>query len=319
LAQLSPVQVSVKGISLMMRMLAVLLMCLVLPGAANAQTDGDSTRQPGNSESAKAEHLKKSMVEQYKKGKYDEALKLAKQVLEITGKVDGENSPSYASVLFDIAVLYEKVVKYDNALTFYTRALSGFEKLSGIDSPESLRPLYRLAGLYLSKRDYGKAEPLYMRAIAIKEKASGLSDLSSAEMLLQYACAMRQNKKETEAALIETRVSSLTLKESADQPEAITLPGECSTAVRSELPRPVYPERAKRELVNGQVTVEIIIDEMGNVISARAVNGHYLLQDECVRVAYKAKFKPTMVGGKPVKVRAIITYTFTASILGPRI
>lgn len=300
----------------MMRMLAVFFMCLVLPGAANAQTADDSAGQSRSAESAKAEQLKRSVLELYNSGKYDEALKVANQAKEIIGKSDGENSLPYAGVLFDIAIIYEKKVKYNDALKVYTQALSLYEKLLGIASPDILRPLYRLAGLYLRKGDYLKAEPLYERVIAIKEKASGLDDLSSGEILMQYACALRQNKKETEAALIEARASSLTLKESADQSNIINLPGNCPDGGRSSVPRPVYPERAKREVASGQVVVEIVNDETGNVISARALSGHYLLQDECVRVAYKAKFNPMMVGGKPVKVRRVITYTFTASI-GP--
>jgi TonB family protein len=138
-------------------------------------------------------------------------------------------------------------------------------------------------------------------------------------MLLQYACVLRQNKKETEAALMETRATSITFKESAGQSNVINLPGDCSNAVSLSLPRPAYPERAKKEMAGGEVVVEVVIDEVGNVVAARALSGHYLLKDECVRAAYQAKFKPMIVGGKPIKVFGIITYNFTATILTPRI
>ena len=41
---------------------------------------------------------------------------------------------------------------------------------------------------------------------------------------------------------------------------------------------PQYPEIAKKVAASGSVVVEIMIDESGNVIAARAVSGHPLLQ-----------------------------------------
>jgi len=54
----------------------------------------------------------------------------------------------------------------------------------------------------------------------------------------------------------------------------------------------------------------VIVDEQGNVISARAISGHPLLQAAAVAAARQAKFQPTFLMGEPVKVNGVITYNF---------
>ncbi len=78
------------------------------------------------------------------------------------------------------------------------------------------------------------------------------------------------------------------------------------------LPKPAYPPIAKQAKASGTVTVQVLVDEKGNVVSARAVSGHPLLKAASVAAAREAKFSPTKVNGKPVKVSGVITYNFTA-------
>lgn len=76
------------------------------------------------------------------------------------------------------------------------------------------------------------------------------------------------------------------------------------------LPKPPYPAAAKAVRASGAVTVQVLIDENGNVISATAVSGHPLLRAAAVEAAQRAKFSPTMLSGQPVKVSGVITYNF---------
>jgi TonB family protein len=75
-------------------------------------------------------------------------------------------------------------------------------------------------------------------------------------------------------------------------------------------PQPDYPATARAERAQGVVVVQIVVDENGNVISAVAVSGHPLLQLEAVQAAKMAKFTPTKLCGKPVKVSGVVTYNF---------
>ena len=78
------------------------------------------------------------------------------------------------------------------------------------------------------------------------------------------------------------------------------------------LPRPEYPDVARTANISGTVTVLIVIDEAGNVISAKAISGHPLLQAAAVNAARGAQFLPTKLNGEPVKVKGLVTYNFVA-------
>jgi periplasmic protein TonB len=75
-------------------------------------------------------------------------------------------------------------------------------------------------------------------------------------------------------------------------------------------PAPPYPSLAKTASVQGPVAVQVLIDEQGRVVSAKATSGHPLLLQAAVQAAYQARFTPTLLGGQPVKVTGVITYNF---------
>ena len=76
------------------------------------------------------------------------------------------------------------------------------------------------------------------------------------------------------------------------------------------LPKPVYPPAARVLRASGPVSVKMLIDESGSVFSAQAVTGHPLLRAAAAQAACQAKFRPTILTGKSVKVTGIITYNF---------
>ena len=75
-------------------------------------------------------------------------------------------------------------------------------------------------------------------------------------------------------------------------------------------PQPAYPPIAKAARASGVVTVQVLVDEEGRVISASAVSGHPLLQSAAVAAAREARFPPTLLSGQPVKVSGVLTYNF---------
>lgn len=76
------------------------------------------------------------------------------------------------------------------------------------------------------------------------------------------------------------------------------------------LPKPQYPAGAKATRAAGVVTVEVLLDEAGKVISARALDGSPFLRQSAVNAARLARFSPTVLSGQPVKVTGVITYRF---------
>ena len=77
------------------------------------------------------------------------------------------------------------------------------------------------------------------------------------------------------------------------------------------LPAPVYPDAARRMQLVGSVRVEVVVDENGKVVEAKAVSGPTILRDNSVQAAYRARFTPTKLSGKPVRVSGSIVYNFT--------
>ena len=63
----------------------------------------------------------------------------------------------------------------------------------------------------------------------------------------------------------------------------------------------------------GVVLVQVLIDENGAVIEARAVSGPQNLQPAAVSAARLARFSPTMLMGEPVKVSGTLSYSFAKS------
>lgn len=78
------------------------------------------------------------------------------------------------------------------------------------------------------------------------------------------------------------------------------------------LPKPAYPPIARAAHAAGTVVVQVLIDENGSVVSAKAISGHPLLQAVAVAAARQARFSPTKLSGQPVKVTGVIQYNFVA-------
>ena len=72
------------------------------------------------------------------------------------------------------------------------------------------------------------------------------------------------------------------------------------------------PEVASAE-ATGVVLVQILIDENGTVIEAKAISGPQHLQAAAVNAARLARFSPTTLMGEPVKVAGTLSYNFTRS------
>ena len=77
------------------------------------------------------------------------------------------------------------------------------------------------------------------------------------------------------------------------------------------LPKPVLSEEAKRLKETGKITVRVIIDENGKVVSAIAMNGSAALREAAEAAARQATFAPTVQDGITVRVTGDLVYTFT--------
>jgi TonB family protein len=76
------------------------------------------------------------------------------------------------------------------------------------------------------------------------------------------------------------------------------------------LPKPTYSAAALAIRAQGNVDVQVMIDETGKVISANAISGHVLLRRAAEQAARNARFTATLLSNVPVKVTGVIVYNF---------
>jgi TonB family protein len=76
------------------------------------------------------------------------------------------------------------------------------------------------------------------------------------------------------------------------------------------LPKAKYPEEARRLRVSGKVTVRVVVDENGKVISAMATDGPVPLRQAAEDAARLATFAPTVQGGVTLKITGLLSYDF---------
>ena len=108
--------------------------------------------------------------------------------------------------------------------------------------------------------------------------------------------------------------ASITAQEqkNTDPPKSVN--GGVVNGKATSLPVPVYPSGALNAKVSVVVKVQVLIDETGSVISAKAVEG---IENVSMRIAAEqaamlTKFSPTILSGVPVKVSGVIIYKFNA-------
>jgi Gram-negative bacterial TonB protein C-terminal len=76
------------------------------------------------------------------------------------------------------------------------------------------------------------------------------------------------------------------------------------------LPQPQLPTG---DAPTGTVMVQVLVDEMGSVMNARAVSGPPALHVAAVNAARLARFTQTLLMGEPVKVSGTLVYNFVRS------
>ena len=75
-------------------------------------------------------------------------------------------------------------------------------------------------------------------------------------------------------------------------------------------PKAVMSEEAKRLKLTGRITVKVIVDENGKVVSALALNGPAALREAAIEAAKQATFAPVVKDGITVRFTGTLSYNF---------
>jgi TonB family protein len=74
---------------------------------------------------------------------------------------------------------------------------------------------------------------------------------------------------------------------------------------------PSYPQTAKMARITGVVKVCLEIDEKGAVKAVQSADGPQVLRQAATEAAKRWKFRPTVIGGQPVRVVGFLNFNFT--------
>ncbi len=130
--------------------------------------------------------------------------------------------------------------------------------------------------------------------------------------------AVERESKPAEDGLATT-VASVPLSDNT----ALALPGKLRVQHVDEevlrkaainLPKPEYPPAARAARTEGKVEVQVIIDEKGEVSSARAISGSPLLNDAAEEAARQARFLPAKLSSDATQVSGVLSYDFALPI-----
>src|SRR5689334_22922658 len=293
--------------------------------------------------------LTASVVKLYSEAKYDQALPLAKRALQIRekllprtdqrvfealknlaevyiGKQDldsakdiykrllqaqeeefGPESVKLAPTLDRLAPLQYRALRFNDAEESYKRALALREKAFGSNHEEIARSVFAIAEFYRKRKDLTRATENYRRALTMYGQLSGIFTPEFERVSDGYAClGYEYQQKEVFSDILDIRRRSAP---EVHEPDPYAL----INGRAYSMPKPEYPEQAKKLRLAGTVVVKVMIDEAGKVISARDIcYGPPYLSESSVAAAMKARFSATQLNGVPVKVSGIIQYHFVA-------
>ena len=137
-----------------------------------------------------------------------------------------------------------------------------------------------------------------------------LAQSQSKEELLKLFADVAEDEKATIACL-KTFQEEQIAKFGKPLPR---ISGHCYEGCPTQLPKPYYPDAARRNRIRGEVIVNAIVDETGKVIYAKAIKGNGLLRRSAIQAAYQSSYQPKRACGDPIKFWWRIRYYFYPDI-----
>ena len=160
--------------------LALFVIALAALGVSAAQGAGQG-------EAAEADRLNAQVLKLYREGKYDEALPVAKRVVELREKALGGDDLQVVYALANLGNLYVRKGDKGEAGSLLARALAVAEKRGAAETDFAADLNTQLGLLSVDAGKYKEGEPFLRRVLAIKEKVHGADSARVAPALLNLA------------------------------------------------------------------------------------------------------------------------------------
>lgn len=96
----------------------------------------------------------------------------------------------------------------------------------------------------------------------------------------------------------------------SDPGSAQPIPPDSTKLIPIKMPKANYPLVAQQRKIQGEVMLNVVVSETGDVDSVEVLSGDPVLADAAVSAAKKWKFQPFIKNGKPVKVSTKLPLDF---------
>ena len=244
---------------------------------------------------------------------YKAAIQVYLRMLQAHEEVFGKEDVNLTFTLDRLAVLHYAAGSFKETEAAYKRMLALREKAHGSNSAQVAESLYTLGEFYRARRELALALDSYKRSLNLYGKLTGVRTreyerVSDGVRCLSYNHGKSELFQELTEIWNQFEPPDAANKGAAKKSELTVLNGKAL-----KLPKPDYPDAAAQRRLSGIVVVKVEIDETGTVIRATDMcQGPPFLSESAVAAAMKARFSPTMLDGKPIKVPGIILYNFTS-------
>lgn len=142
--------------------------------------------------------------------------------------------------------------------------------------------------------------------VSVVETSIATSDVKKTSNAAE-ATAVKPEKSEPSI----TAPAAVTRKDDAPKLPVIRMSEEALRKAAIDLPQPQYPEAAMLTGAEGNVEVQILVDEKGEVMNASVLSGNPLFSEVAAAAARKAKFSRAKLSPDPARIYGLINYTFT--------
>ena len=276
----------------------------------------------------------------FQNNKLDDALKLTEQALALSIKIYGANHTETAIVYTNIGIIYREKRKFKDSVQNFQNSLTIYKQDAAKYKNNIARLYENLSGVQFLSGDKKAAEESALDSFKIREEIYGkeskdayLSNLMLAELyarigkagladehyLKSYTLAIKHfGKSAAEVEQIDDSRACANLKWGEDDKVFLEAKrnlfgydlGNVINGKAKSLGKPPYPREARAAGADGTVVIKILIDEEGNPTEPKAMCGHPLLRPTSEEAARRSKFEPTIINGKPSKIRGYIIYKY---------
>ena len=288
--------------------------------------------------------LNQAINSSYQSGDLSEAQKNARQALDLSIKIFGNESLQTASVYSNLGIILRQKKEYEESIVNLQKAVDIYQKVSGATKQNLSEALELLAFSQMLDGKTDEAQANYLQAIEKIEEQFGKDSKESFSLLLNTAGFFTRSKNFERANEFYLRSYAVAVKNFGKQskeleeiensraclfvPQNFTknqknyieerkkILGENSdyggiiNFKTKKLPPPKYPSEARSQRLGGMIPVRVKVDEKGNVVEAKAICGSPILGRASEEAAREAKFEIVEVSGQPIKYSGILVYNF---------